>query len=71
MPDPVAKELFISYGREVEVIAFVKELKKDLEAEGFSIWLDQEDIPAGSDWHAAIGGGLDRCKALVAVITPK
>lgn len=35
------------------------------------MWLDTEDIPAGSDWHAVIGEGLDRCKALIAVISNK
>ena len=30
----MAKELFISYGRETEVIYFVKQLKKDLEDDG-------------------------------------
>lgn len=49
------KELFVSYGREPEVIAFVTKLKHDLEARGFQVWLDTEDIPAGSDWHGAIG----------------
>lgn len=45
----------MSYGREPEVSAFVKKLKLDLEALGFSVWLDTDDIPAGSDWHGAIG----------------
>lgn len=49
------KEIFVSYGREPEVSAFVKKLKLDLEALGFSVWLDTDDIPAGSDWHGAIG----------------
>ena len=50
-----AKEVFLSYGREPEVSAFVKRLKIDLEARGISAWLDTDDIPAGSDWHGAIG----------------
>lgn len=66
-----AKELFLSYGREAEVVEFVKKLKRDLEADGFGVWLDQNDIPAGCDWHAAIGSGLDQCRALLAVVTPK
>lgn len=49
------KEIFVSYGREPEVSAFVKKLKLDMEARGFSVWLDTDDIPAGSDWHGAIG----------------
>lgn len=50
-----AKEVFLSYGREPEVSAFVKQLKADLETRGISVWLDTDDIPAGSDWHGAIG----------------
>ena len=66
-----AKQLFLSYGREPEVVAFVSQLKHDLERNGFSVWLDAEDIPAGCDWHGAIGTGLDGCQALIAVITHK
>ena len=65
----VKKELFISYGREPEVTSFVAQLKHDLERNGFTVWLDAEDIPAGSDWHGAIGTGLHECKALIAVVT--
>ena len=66
-----AKELFISYGREPIVSKFVEKLKTDLETVGFSVWLDSRDIPAGSDWHSAIGAGLSRCKAILPVITNK
>ena len=66
-----AKQLFLSYGREPEVVAFVSQLKHDLERNGFSVWLDAEDIPAGCDWHGAVGTGLDECQALIAVITHK
>ena len=38
--DDKPKEIFISYGREPEVIAFVAKLKRDLEGNGFSVWLD-------------------------------
>ena len=52
------KEVFLSYGREPEVSAFVKQLKGDIETRGISVWLDTDDIPAGSDWHGAIGRTL-------------
>lgn len=55
----VRKEVFLSYGREPEVISFVTQLKHDLESRGFSVWLDTEDIPAGCDWHGAIGREVD------------
>lgn len=65
------REIFISYGREPEVIDFVRKLKHDLEENGFTVWLDMADIASGSDWHGAIGTGLHHCKALIAVITNK
>ena len=65
------KSVFISYGREVDVSYFVRQLKRDLEANGFSVWLDQESIPSGSDWHGAIGTGLNDCTAFIPVITQK
>ena len=65
------KELFISYGREPEVIQFVMRLKGDLEDHGFSVWMDVHDISAGSDWHGAIGTGLTQCRAIVPIITSK
>ena len=65
------KELFLSYGREAELNHFVHKLKQDLESHGFSVWLDAFDIPAGSDWHDAIGTGLGYCKAIVPIVTKK
>ena len=44
----MAKQIFVSYGREQEVQAFVIRLKHDLERNGFTVWLDIEDIPAGA-----------------------
>ena len=71
MAEKIRKELFISYGREPEVIQFVMRLKTDLENGGFTVWLDTQDIPAGSDWHGAIGTGLSSCRAIVPIITKK
>ena len=63
--------MFISYGREPAVNQFVQRLKKDLEEGGLTVWLDTKDIPAESDWHGAIGSGLERCKAIIPVLTSK
>ena len=45
----MAKQVFLSYGREQEVQTFVIQLKHDLESNGFTVWLDIDDIPAGTD----------------------
>ena len=42
-----AKQLFLSYGHERETKEFVLKLKRDLESNGFTVWLDQEDIKPG------------------------
>ena len=65
------KDVFLSYGREDEVKKFVRKLKKDLEDAQLSVWLDEEDIPAGTEWPLAIGIALSECKALIAVLTKK
>ena len=65
------KRIFLSYGREPEVVNFVKWLKDELESTGFGVWLDTEDIAAGSDWRAEIGKALKACSSLIAVITKK
>lgn len=33
--------------------------------------MDTDEIAAGSDWHGAIGTGLDNCRAVIAVVTNK
>ena len=69
--DAEKNSIFISYGREVDVSYFVRQLKRDLEANGYTVWLDMESIPSGSDWHGAIGTGLQVCSAIIPVITQK
>ena len=66
-----SKDVFVSYGREDEVKKFVRKLKKDLEGAQLSVWLDEEDIPAGTEWPRVIGIALSECKALIAVLTKK
>ena len=66
-----SKDVFVSYGREDEVKKFVRKLKKDLESAQLSVWLDEEDIPAGTEWPRVIGIALSECKALIAVLTKK
>ena len=65
------KDVFVSYGREDEVKKFVRKLKKDLESAQLSVWLDEEDIPAGTEWPKVIGIALNKCKTLIAVLTKK
>ena len=68
--------LFISYEREEEdVTRFVLQFKQDLEANGFSVWSDQENRSSTSvgsdDWHKVIATELQECSIFVPVITQK
>ena len=66
------KDVFISYDREDTVKEFVRKLKRGLEGAQLSVWLDKEDIPAGTEKPVlAIGIALRDCKALVVVVTKK
>ncbi len=58
------KDVFISYGREPDVVLFVKQLKKDLEINGINVWVDTDDIPLGTDWRAEITTGVDSCRCV-------
>ena len=65
-------ELFLSYSRENTVKKFVRQLKRDLEDARLSVWLDEEDIPAGTETPLATAiyiTALTSCKALIAVLT--
>ena len=42
------KDIFLSYDREEAVQAFVVKLKRDLEKNGFTAFLDVDDVPQGT-----------------------
>ena len=68
----VRKELFLSYDREDTVKEFVRKLKRDLEGAQLSVWLDEEEIPAGTEEQEALAiafSALSNCKALIAILT--
>ena len=66
------KDVFVSYDREDTVREFVRKLKRDLEGAQLSVWLDEEDLPAGTEKPVlAIRIALRDCKALVVVVTKK
>lgn len=60
----VIKKLFFSYSR-VDGAAFAQKLALDLKKEGFDVWIDQEDIRAGSEWDMEIEKALESCDCLL------
>ena len=61
-------DIFLSYGREPEVLQFVTKLKHDLEENRFTVLAD---IPPGSQWYGDAGTVLRNCRSVVAVMTNK
>lgn len=59
---------FISYSRVNKQFAI--RLASELKAGGFSIWLDQFDIPTGKRWDDEIEKALRECEIFLIIMTP-
>ena len=67
---PTFQDAFISYAR-ADSKAFVITLKEQLQAKGIGqIWLDQDDIPAATDWQQRIDEAIGRAHHFIYVISP-
>lgn len=71
VPEPIyissmPPHIFLSYAR--EDITAAKALSKALQAEGFSVWIDQEDIQSGN-WKERVTESLNRARAVVMILT--
>jgi hypothetical protein len=59
---------FISYSRVNK--DFALKLARELKSEGFPIWLDLLDIPAGARWDDEIEWALHECGIFMVILTP-
>ena len=62
------KITFISYSRVNK--DFALKLARELKSEGFPIWLDLLDIPAGARWDDEIEWALHECGIFMVILTP-
>lgn len=60
--------VFVCYAREDET--FVLTLAANLKDRGLDVWLDQWNIPAGTDWDMAIDDALYDCTTFLIVLSP-
>src|SRR5262245_11961924 len=65
----MSDHVFICYAREDE--AFVLQLGKNLKGQGVPVWLDQWDIPPGSDWDRSIDDAIYDCAKFIIVLSPE
>jgi hypothetical protein len=66
----VLKKIFFSYSR-ADASDFSLRLALDLKKEGFNVWIDQQDIRAGSEWDLEIEKALETCDCLLFIETEK
>jgi hypothetical protein len=60
--------VFICYSRKDE--NFALKLAKNLKRKGIPVWLDQWDIPSGSNWNRTIETTLKECAKLLLILSP-
>jgi formylglycine-generating enzyme required for sulfatase activity len=61
------RKTFLSYSRANK--DFAVKLAKELKTEGFSVWLDQLDIPPGSRWDAEVEKALTESEIFMVIMT--
>ena len=66
----VFKNIFFSYSR-ADASDFALRLAIDLQKQGFNIWIDQQDIRAGSEWDLEIEKALETCDCLLFIESEK
>jgi formylglycine-generating enzyme required for sulfatase activity len=62
------RRTFISYSRVNK--DFALKLAGELKSAGFSVWLDQLDIPTGSRWDNELERALEECQIFLLILTP-
>jgi len=62
-------KLFLSYGRR-DAAELANRLRADLEALGYEVWQDTNEIKVGQDWQAMIADGLRCTQIVVALLSP-
>lgn len=60
-------KVFISYGHDCTSI--VERVKKDLEKQGYDVWLDTFEIKSGDYWRSSIANGIINSHAVLAFLS--
>lgn len=68
MPGNVTN-IFISYGR-ADARELAIRLRDNLQAVGYSVWLDLNELPGGANWSQDIEEAIEHCHLMIAVMSP-
>jgi WD40 repeat protein len=61
-------DVFLSYSRRDQ--PFVLRLRSALEAAGWGVWVDEEDIPPAAEWRDELASGIRAAHTFVFVLSP-
>lgn len=61
--------IFISYSRK-DSKALALRLRDDLQATGFSVWLDLSEISGGANWTQDIQNAIEHCDVAIMLLSP-
>lgn len=64
------QKIFFSYSR-ADGSDFALKLAIDLKKAGYNVWIDQQDIRAGTDWDVEVEKALETCDCLLFIETEK
>ena len=64
------QKIFFSYSR-ADGSDFALKLALDLKKAGYNVWIDQQDIRAGTDWDIEVEKALETCDCLLYLETEK
>jgi hypothetical protein len=61
-------DIFISYARHDQ--QFADQLEHDLQAAGYTTWMDRSRLEGGQNWRRELEQAIDHSQAIVVVLTP-
>jgi hypothetical protein len=62
-------DIFLSYSR--KDVETMHRVKRDLEAQGFRVWIDETGLPPGTpNWRRAIQKAIRTVRCLVVILSP-
>jgi hypothetical protein len=64
------QKIFLSYAR-ADASSFALQLATDLRAAGANVWIDQQNIDGGENYHDAIGNALDTATHVLFIVSEK
>ncbi len=64
------QKIFFSYSR-IDGSDFALKLAIDLKKQGYDVWIDQEDIRAGTEWDLEVEKALETCDCVLYIETAK